>query len=352
MAPHSLLERPYACPLTRSLLHGEGDALRAAADGPAYPLRAGIPQFLRFGSAESDEGQRKLALLNELARRQGWEAALRSVYRDEPGLLEYVTQPARASFIDLLPLTPASDVLEIGPGLGQFTPLLARRARSVSALEVVSGQAEFVAQRCAQQGLDNVRVAAGGDDCRLPYLDASFDLVVLNLVFEWCASRCPEEHEVDVQRRLLSEMARVLRPGGSLYLATKNRFAMKYLLGKADEHSHYMRFGSPLPRPLWRWLLRRRGHARPGGMLHSHRALSALLREAGFERQVSYWATPEMRFPKEYVPTDAASIRAARRRPGFVQGESRSTRLLMQWVPAPLVRHLTPGLAFLARKVV
>jgi hypothetical protein len=59
-----------------------------------------------------------------------------------------------------------------------------------------------------------------------------------------------------------------------------------------------------------------------------------------------------MRFPKEYVPTDAASIRAARRRPGFVQGESRSTRLLMQWVPAPLVRHLTPGLAFLARKVV
>jgi SAM-dependent methyltransferase len=352
MAHDSLLERPYACPLTHLPLHGDGDALRGPADGPTYPLQAGIPQFLRFGSAETDEGRTKLARLNELARRDGWEAALRSVYRDEPGMVDYVTQSARASFIDLLPITPATDVLEIGPGLGQFTPLFARRARSVSALEVVSGQAEFVAQRCAQQGLANVRVAAGGDDCRLPYPDASFDLVVLNLVFEWCASRCPDEREIDVQRRLLAEMARVLRPGGSLYLATKNRYAIKYLIGKADEHSYGMRFGSALPRPLWRWLLRRRGQARPGGMLHSHRALAALLREAGFARLASYWATPEMRFPSDYVPTDAASIRVARGRPGFVQGEGRSARLLMQCVPAPLVKHLTPGLAFLATKVV
>ena len=100
-----------------------------AGNGPTYPLQAGIPQFLRFGSAESDEGRTKLARLNEMARRDGWEAALRSVYRDEPGMVDYVTQTARASFIDLLPITPATDVLEIGPGLGQFTPLFARRAR-------------------------------------------------------------------------------------------------------------------------------------------------------------------------------------------------------------------------------
>ena len=84
----------------------------------------------------------------------------------------------------------------------------------------------------------------------------------------------------------------------------------------------------------------------------SHRALAALLREAGFARLASYWATPEMRFPSDYVPTDAAAIRVARGRPGFVQGEGRSARLLMQCVPAPLVKHLTPGLAFLATKVV
>ncbi|HEV7913474.1 MAG TPA: class I SAM-dependent methyltransferase [Albitalea sp.] len=351
--PHDSLLNPsssYVCPLTRSQLRGDGQALRSTAGGAVYPVQAGIPQFLRFGSAESEEGRIKLARLNALALSHGWEAALRSVYGDEPGMLQYVTQPERASFIHLLPLKPTSDVLEIGPGLGQFTPLFARRARSVSALEVVSGQAEFVAQRCAQQGLTNVRVAAGGDDCRLPYPDASFDLVVLNLVFEWCASRCPAENEADVQRRLLAEMARVLRPGGSLYLATKNRFAIKYLIGKSDEHSHGMRFGSALPRTLWRRLLRGRGHERPGGMLHSHAALKRMIEGAGFAPVRSFWATPEMRFPKHYVPTDAASVRAARRLPDFVQGEGRSARLLMQWVPAAWVKHLAPGLAFLATK--
>ncbi len=84
-------------------------------------------------------------------------------------MMRYVTESGRASFIELLPLTQASDVLEIGPGLGQFTPLLARCAKSVSAIEVVAGQAEFAAQRCQQQGLTNVQFAVGGDDCRLPY---------------------------------------------------------------------------------------------------------------------------------------------------------------------------------------
>ena len=57
-----------------------------------------------------------------------------------------------------------------------------------------------------------------------------------------------------------------------------------------------------------------------------------------------------MRYPAHYVPTDAASIREARRSPGFVQGETRSTKLLMRFIPASLVKNFTPGLAFLATK--
>ena len=111
-----------------------------------------------------------------------------------------------------------------------------------------------------------------------------------------------------------------------------------------------MRFGSSLPRWLAQCLLRLSGHTRSLGRLYSHNALKALLRDAGFERIDSFWATPEMRFPTHYVPTDATSIRDARRRAGFVQGEMRSTRLLMGIIPATLVKHFTPGLAFLATK--
>ena len=85
-------------------------------------------------------------------------------------------------------------------------------------------------------------------------------------------------------------------------------------------------------------------------MLYSHNKLKALLRDAGFERIKTYWAAPEMRYPTHYVPTDAVSVREARRKPGFLQGEMRSTRMLMPLIPAWLVKHFTPGLAVLATK--
>lgn len=344
------INRKYVCPRTHSPLRLDGDAYRAAAGDAVYPIQAGIPQFLRFEPAEDGQTRAKLERLNRLARESGWQSALRAVYGEDAGFIRYVTEVGRASFIDLLPLTRDSDVLEIGPGLGQFTALLALRARAVCALEVVASQAEFAAERCRQEGMTNVNLAVGGDDCRLPYANESFDLVILNLVFEWCASRCLDEPIATVQRRLLDEICRVLKPGGALYLATKNRFALRLLIGKPDEHCHDVRFGSALPRWLARFLVRQKGHPRPAGFLYSYTALKAKLHDAGFKKVDSFWATPEMRFPTHYVPTDATSIREARRRPGFVQGEGRSTRLLMRFIPASFVKHFTPGLAFLATK--
>jgi SAM-dependent methyltransferase len=340
----------YLCPLTGARLSLQGDQLVNSAGDQQYPIRAGIPQFLRFPSAEDTDTNAKLDRLNRVAREAGWRQGLEAVYGEDPDFISYVTDVARGRFIDLLPLQNRSDVLEIGPGLGQFTALLASRARSVCALEVVPGQAEFTAERCRQQGLTNVYVAAGGDDCRLPYGDQSFHLVVVNLVFEWCASRCPQERAVDVQRRMLNEIYRSLKPGGALYIATKNRFALRYIAGKRDEHCYGLRFGSALPRWLTHFLLKLQGHPRPFGTLYSHNALKKMLRNAGFKNIDSFWAAPEMRFPKQYVATDAASIRKARSNPQFIQGEMRTTRLLMPFIPARFVKYVTPGLAFLATK--
>ena len=337
----------YVCPQTHAPLHVDGDALRTATGDGVYPMQVGIPRFLRFEPAEDEQTRARLERLNQLARNNGWHSALREIH--DASFIRYVTDDKRASFIDLLPLTRDSEVLEIGPGLGQFTSLLARRARSVCALEVVAGQAEFAAERCRQDGVSNVYLAVGGDDCRLPYADGTFDLVVLNLVFEWCASRCLNETIPNVQWRLLDEICRVQKPGGALYLATKNRFALRNLVGKPDEHCYDLRFGSALPRWLARFLVRRKGYLREAGLLHSHTALESMLRRAGYDRIDSFWATPEMRYPMYYVPTDANSIRKARRRPAFIEGEGRSTRLI-RFIPASLVKHFTPGLAFLATK--
>jgi SAM-dependent methyltransferase len=340
----------YACPVTGLPLEEAGSTLRSAQGEASYPVLDGIPCFLRSAAVEDAEARERLGRLNELGAQGGWRAAIDAVYAADPDFVRYVTDDSRTRVLDLVSLDSASRVLEIGPGLGQITAALARRAGSVCALEVVPQQARFVALRCAQSGLRNVSVAAGGDDCRLPYAASSFDAVVLNLVLEWCAARSTAQDAEAMQRRLLSEMARVLRPGGVIWLCTKNRFALRYVLGKPDEHSRGLRFGSALPRALRDRLVRSRRGELPVGLLHSHRQLRRMLREAGFERIAAYWLTPEMRFPREYVPLDARSVRAARARRGFPQGDSRLTALAMRLVPAALVKHLTPGHAFLAQK--
>jgi SAM-dependent methyltransferase len=325
--------------------------LKTHATTPRHASPVPVRMLLKYPAKESDAERGRLDALVQRTEREGWRQALERTLGDDEGLMHYITDSARSRFIELLPLSPRSDVLEIGPGLGQFTTLLAPRVRSLEALDVVEGQARFVALRCAQHGLDNVRVTCGGDDCTLPYADASFDVVVLSLVFEWCGNRNAQAPHEQMQTQLLAELARVLRPGGTLYLSTKNRYALRYLLGKRDEHVHGMRFGSALPRWLLHLWLRLARRPRPEGWLQSHRGLRTMLRRAGFGAAQSYWAVPEMRFPTHLIPAERSAIATARRtHRSMRQGETRATDMAMRVLPAALVPHFTPGLVFLARR--
>jgi SAM-dependent methyltransferase len=334
----------YQCPLTGNRLVMAADGVRSVDGDRMYPVHHEVPNFLRYPARTSE----KLRQLNDVARARGWLAALEKVI-DEPGMLRYVTQTDRAKFLDLLPLKPDHIVLEIGPGLGQVTVPLAQRVGHVLCLEVDQGQAEFVLQRARQSGCNNVGVACGGDDCRLPFLSGQFDGVVLNLVFEWCGSKCDERPLVDSQKLLLAEIHRLLKPNGYLYLATKNRYSLHYLVGHCDEHAWKMRYGNVLPRWLMNWRARRMGHSGTPGLLHSFSQLRRMIADAGFDQIHAYWAAPEMRFPDRYVPLDPGSVRRARRE-GLRQGAYRSTDRLMRLVPAAWVKHLTQGLVFTATR--
>jgi ubiquinone/menaquinone biosynthesis C-methylase UbiE len=103
------------------------------------------------------------------------------------------------------PAAASGDVLEVGCGTGKNTAWLAGRARSVIALDFSGGMLAKARERVTAP---NVRWLHHDLRHPWPVEPRSLDLVLINLVLEHVRDVAP----------VFSEAARVLRPGGSLFL--------------------------------------------------------------------------------------------------------------------------------------
>jgi ubiquinone/menaquinone biosynthesis C-methylase UbiE len=113
------------------------------------------------------------------------------------------------TLIDQAGLAAGQRVLEIGCGTGNLT---VRAKRSHPGVEVVGSDPDPLAlghARRRARGLDEIRFEQGYAQ-RLPYPDATFDRVLSALML----------HHIDQddQPSTAAEIARVLRPGGSVHL--------------------------------------------------------------------------------------------------------------------------------------
>jgi len=94
------------------------------------------------------------------------------------------------------------NVLEIGPGLGATTRVLARRAGSLTVLELQRSYCERLRRDLGHQ----VEIVHG-DATEMPFPSGSFSTAV-------CFTMLHHVPSVRLQDRLLAEVARVLLPGG------------------------------------------------------------------------------------------------------------------------------------------
>lgn len=290
------------------------------------------------------ENDSKLAKLNALvadAKKIGCEKALLKHGHN----VSYLLDKKRARYLDFLDIKKSDDVLEIGASMGQHTILIAKKCRSLEAIEVVPLQAKFARLWCDETGADNVRVTAGGANGVLPYEDGKFNLVILNYVLEWCAGRSQKSPE-DFHRDFLTEIFRVLKPGGRLFLSTKNRFALQYVLGGVDEHMDE-RFGNALPRPIQAMLIKNKKMDKTFGFLHSRRKLESLLKEAGFRRSDRLIAFPDARYPEYLGYYDSAAAQNIRQTPR--NAVSKLDRVVMR-LPHAAQRELLRSHVYLAHK--
>jgi ubiquinone/menaquinone biosynthesis C-methylase UbiE len=97
------------------------------------------------------------------------------------------------------------DVLELGCGTGKNTVWLAERARSVVAMDFSRGMLDVARRRLSHA---NTAFLQHDVRARWPIADASFDLVIGNLILE---------HVADVAS-VFDEASRVLRTGGRLFV--------------------------------------------------------------------------------------------------------------------------------------
>lgn len=112
-----------------------------------------------------------------------------------------------ASLIEMVNL---GDVLDIASGDGVLADLLGRRARSVTCLDRSNAVIAAARRRLSNRGNIGFEV---GDMHALPFDEAAFDQVFLLHALTY--SRAPES--------VITEAARVLRPGGRLIVATLAR---------------------------------------------------------------------------------------------------------------------------------
>jgi SAM-dependent methyltransferase len=102
------------------------------------------------------------------------------------------------------------DVLEIGPGFGATTRVLARQLPRLTVVELEPGYVERLRAKLANgRGDGNGEVTVSqGDATELPYPDARFSAVL-------CFTMLHHIPTVALQDRAFAEIARVLRPGGT-----------------------------------------------------------------------------------------------------------------------------------------
>ena len=127
-------------------------------------------------------------------------------------LYEHVFEPLTQSFssvaIDTLGLAPPSRVLDSGAGTGGAALELARRGHRVTAIDASPAMVERTRERAAATGLTVEAITMDGQDLAFPA--ASFDaaISILGVILFPDAVRG------------LSELRRVVRPGGRIALIT------------------------------------------------------------------------------------------------------------------------------------
>jgi SAM-dependent methyltransferase len=145
---------------------------------------------------------------NSLAREFGDNKPLRAVISRDSDQVNYYFDQITKRILDRSLWLQNKRVLDLGCGIGRLTLWMARKAQHVTAMDISEEMIGVVRNAAASQRLHNTTVLVY-DGTMLPYVDASFDVIVCVGVLKYVID------EEDFCR-VIGEMCRTVTRGGQI----------------------------------------------------------------------------------------------------------------------------------------
>ena len=172
-----------------------------------------------FSDVEADE-------IAHIAETQGWQVAAHDYMRSvnhrayRLGIDEY-----RSQIRFLLPLTCESRVLNLQADWGSVAFNLATHVALVAAMDDRATRSRFVSARRRQTGAQGVHPLRGAVSAYLPFVDDTFDAVIIPDAMEGFKETSSPDPQAD-ERAIFGEVKRVLKKGGWALVGVANRFGI------------------------------------------------------------------------------------------------------------------------------
>lgn len=143
----------------------------------------------------------------------------------------YHLSSLRENIVEWIPMGKSDKVLEVGSGCGAITGALAKKAGTVTCVDLSRKRSLINAYR--HSDCENVTIHVGNFKDIEPTLEADYDYICLIGVFEYGQSyiggKAPYE---DFLRILMRHLA----PGGRIIIAIENKYGLKYFAGCKEDH--------------------------------------------------------------------------------------------------------------------
>ncbi len=143
----------------------------------------------------------------------------------------YHLSPLRENIVDWVPMDKDAKVLEVGAGCGAITGNLAKKAGSVTCIDLSRKRSTINAYR--HKDCDNVTIHVGNFMDIEPELPNDFDFIYFIGVFEYGQSYTGTARPYE---DLLKMMLRHLKKDGRIIIAIENRLGLKYFAGCREDH--------------------------------------------------------------------------------------------------------------------